>query len=325
MIERNFELNSLENVEFRIYTIGYSRQGESILTILCNKEQILYSVLTDSFQKQVRGLKKFNVLDEILTQYDNPHIDLFVWTHPDQDHSIGIEDALDTYDSDRKAFVFVPDGLDRKDKYEICGKSKDAFDYLNKYYFQRGHGLPISVSSQEERKIVKLRLKEIETGVSIWADFIFIAPSGEVILKRTANENKFTINEMSVVYAINMNGRNFLFTGDFEGSNLQLMSTERMELLKFLKVPHHASYRSNSIVGKIMMHNTVELTQTVTQKGRTPSKEELDCYLKTGQVYVASDDTRKDHQYGYVLAKYGVRDASLIKHPLLVGNAYQHQ
>ena len=325
MIESTFELDSFDHFELRIYTIGYSRQGESILTLLCDKDRILYSVLTDSFQKQAEGKKTYNVLDDIFGNYDNPRIDAFVWTHPDFDHSLGIEYALDTFDPSRGAIVFVPDGLDRKDKYAISGSSKDAFDYLNKNYFQNKHGIPVSVSFHEERKILKLRIKEIASGASVNVDFFFIAPSGEIMLKRAAHEKKFTINEMSIVYAINMNGRNFLFTGDFEGVNLDMMGTDHMELLQYLKIPHHASYRSNSIIGKIQMLNDMSIVQTVTQKGETPDTNELNEYLKLGYVYVASDDTVKKDQYGYVLVKYGVRDVNMIDAPYMEGNAHQHQ
>lgn len=182
----------------------------------------------------------------------------------------------------------------------------------------------VSVSSLEERKIVKICLKEKETGVSVGVEFFFIAPCRELMLKRTANESKFTINEMSIVYAINMNGRNFLFTGDFEGKNMKMMDTSHMELLKFLKIPHHASYRSNNIIGQLLSHNAVNLVQTVTQKGTTPNRDELNEYKKTGIVYVASDDTVKTQQYGYVLTRYGLREAELIETPLMMGNAHQH-
>ena len=323
MIESTCELDSFDHFELRIYTIGYSRQGESILTLLCDKNRILYSVLTDSFQKE-EDIKKYNVLDEVFENYENPRIDAFVWTHPDYDHSLGIEYALDTFDPDREAMVFVPFGLDRKDKYEISGSSKAAFDYLNKFYFQNKHGIPVSVSSREERKILKLRIKEIASGASVNVDFFFIAPSGEIMLKRTAHEKKFTINEMSIVYAINMNGRNFLFTGDFEGVNLDMMGIDHMELLQFLKIPHHASYRSNSIIGKLQMLNDNSIVQTVTQTGETPDTDELNNYLKLGNVYVASDDTVRKDQYGYVLVKYSVRDVRMIEAPYMEGNAHQH-
>ena len=324
MVESTFELDSFDHFELRIYTIGYSRQGESILTLLCDKNRIIYSVLTDSYQKQIKGNKAYNVLDDIFKYFENPRIDAFVWTHPDLDHSIGIEYAFDTFDPERKAMVFVPDGLDRKDKYAISGASKDAFDYLNEYYFQNKHGIPVSVSSHEERKILKLRIKEIVSGASVNVDFFFIAPSGEIMLKRAAHEKKFTINEMSIVYAINMNGRNFMFTGDFEGENLDMMGTDHMELLQYLKIPHHGSYRSSSIIGKLQMLNDRSIVQTVTQKGQTPDKSELNDYLKIGNVYVASDDTVTKDQYGYVLVKYGVRDVNLIDAPYMEGNAHQH-
>lgn len=324
MIDRTIDLDSLDQVEFRIYTIGYSRQGESILALLCENGRIIYSILTDSYQKQTKGIKVYNVLDDIFSQYQNPRIDLFIWTHPDLDHSIGIQDVLDTFDSDRNAFVFMPDGLDRKDKFEISGMAKNAFDYLNTHYIQKTKALPISVSTKEERRIVKLRLKERITGASVNVDFWFLAPSGEIILKRSAQETSFTINEMSIVYAVNLNGQNFLFTGDFEGKNIKMMGTDHMELLKFLKIPHHASSRSNVTVDKLLQLNTGNIVQAVTQKGSTPDRDELNAYLKLGSVLVASDDTKQDNRYGYVLTRYGVKDVNLIEPIGMVGNAHQH-
>ena len=324
MINSTIDLDSLDQVEFRIYTIGYSRQGESILALLCENDRIIYSILTDSFQKQSKGNKVYNALDDIFLQYQNPRIDLFIWTHPDLDHSIGIQYALVTFDATRNAFVFLPDGLDRKDKYELCGLAKDAFDYINTHYIQKTQALPISVSSKEERGIVKLRLKERMSGASVNVDFWFLAPSGEIVLKRSAQETSFTINEMSIVYAVNLNGQNFLFTGDFEGKNIKMMGTDHMELLRFLKIPHHASFRSQSTVNKLLQLNAGNVVQTVTQKASTPDNDELNNYLKLGKVYVASDDTKQDNQYGYVLIRYGVKDVNLIEPIGMVGNAHQH-
>lgn len=324
MIDRTIDLDSLDQVEFRIYTIGYSRQGESILALLCENDRIIHSILTDSFQKQSKGVKVYNVLDDIFSQYQNPRIDLFIWSHPDLDHSVGIQYVLDTFDAARNTFVFLPEGLDRKDKYELCGLAKDAFAYLNTHYIRKNQALPISVSSKEERRIVKLKLKEHITGASVNVDFWFLAPSGEIILKRSAQETSFTINEMSIVYAVNLNGQNFLFTGDFEGKNVKMMGTDHMELLRFLKIPHHASSRSRATVDKLLQLNTGNVVQTVTQKGRTPDTDELKDYLKLGKVYVASDDTKQGHQYGYVLTRYGVKDVNLIEPIGMVGNAHQY-
>lgn len=102
------KVENLCNLHLDIHTIGYPEEGESLLTLLCDANRVLFTVLTDCYEED-----GYNHVASLMQKLDICQIDAFIWTHPDKDHSVGIPKILSKYDPDKKAQIFLPQGVNK--------------------------------------------------------------------------------------------------------------------------------------------------------------------------------------------------------------------
>ena len=95
-----------------IYTIGYSVEGESIVIFIKTGDIIVYSIVIDGYK-----VKDCNITHKLLLEKGIEHIDVFCWTHPNKDHSIGIEEYIPFID--KEALIIIGDGfLEIKEEWQ---------------------------------------------------------------------------------------------------------------------------------------------------------------------------------------------------------------
>lgn len=69
---RKFNIEDYKNVRLRIFVIGYSDQGESIVTLFMDAhEQVFYTMVVDCYAKG-----NVNKTKELLDKFHVVHIDL---------------------------------------------------------------------------------------------------------------------------------------------------------------------------------------------------------------------------------------------------------
>lgn len=95
---------------------------------LMDKDKVLFNVFIDdyeinSYQYWIGNLPK------------DTRIDAFIWTHPDDDHSLGVDRLLKTFDPNKKAQIYLPSSLTKK-LLNDNGKTKalTCYNYLKKNY-----------------------------------------------------------------------------------------------------------------------------------------------------------------------------------------------
>lgn len=90
-------LDKTEEVHISIYHIGYSSEGESSLFILHTSDKnVLYSIVIDCYEENC------NETDRILEEWQlERKVNLIIWTHPHDDHSLGIDNIIGKYSNDK--------------------------------------------------------------------------------------------------------------------------------------------------------------------------------------------------------------------------------
>lgn len=94
---KKFLIEDFRNLKFRIFTIGYASEGESVLGVIDNGDRHLYSFVIDSFQINNNNNSTFNGTLEKIKELKISSIDAFIWTHPDTDHSTDIQELFFDY------------------------------------------------------------------------------------------------------------------------------------------------------------------------------------------------------------------------------------
>ena len=112
-----------KNLQYVIYTIGYHKEGESVLVFIKTDDVIVFTVVIDSYEEG-----EINITCELLARENLNHIDMVCWSHPDKDHSLGISKYLKWIDE--RTIILVGDGF-----VETQENWKDAdgimYDYID--------------------------------------------------------------------------------------------------------------------------------------------------------------------------------------------------
>lgn len=282
MISKEIEIENLDDLFLDIYIAGYLHQGESILCVLREKESILFVSVIDTFTPSYRT----NYVADILTILGNPKIDMLIWTHPDEDHSLGIADLMGNYDSNHEATVFIPSHFS-----EIAGTEALAeFSRLSAWYNPNGRGIglktglsEISVTENEVRSLYSITIIEKSTYSKIHFTTRFYLPNSSRTIRKAANWKSAKTNEYSIVHSFLFNGQQYVFCGDLTKNNVFLLPDEFYNSVKFIKIPHHGSKEPNNLPGIMLsrgVSDAVSATTIYKIGADDPDDEVIDLYKK---------------------------------------------
>lgn len=270
------EVSSFDNVSIEIYTIGFPTEGESILSIIKDEDDILISFLIDSY-------KIGNVVPalEIAEQIKLDHLDYFFWTHPDEDHSVGIEDTLERLDSKHQAKIFLPEGLNLN--LPLSQSARLAIEYINTHYnSRREYSKLVPVSAHgfwENLRTWSINFKEQNSEREMPCRFTMLAPHSSVVERQDFSSSpKF--NDFSLVLSVFWNSFRFVYTGDIPNRGISLLNEDNLKNVLYLKIPHHGSTNSDKMISCMSFSRTGEerAVSTTNKANNIPDNDVLQLY-----------------------------------------------
>lgn len=322
-------VQDLNSLHLDIHTIGYPNEGETLLTLLCDGDKVLFSVLTDCYE-----YLHYNHAKKLLNRLQVKQIDAFIWTHPDKDHSIGIPDFLAKFDPHHKAEIFMPFVNKRMG---LKQKAKEALDYVTKNYnSHRKYDINYVQLHKPKRNdpplplpLMSLKINVVKPQTEINLSYFFILPNDNVVNRVLSSDNPL-LNDLSIVYFITFNDVSFFFCGDLSERNIKFISPDFLKNSVFIKIPHHGSDDDKSSFRKsfIPMFRSQGIehaisTTTVFKCQNLPKVEVLNEYKTISDgVYCTSNIQHKEQidRYGCITAKFS---ANMEKPQIMTtGNAY---
>lgn len=316
---QKIEVPDFSNLILEIHTVGYPSMGESIVTMLKDGKKVLFTVVTDSYRTD-----DCDEVTEIFHRNNDPAVDIFVWTHPDEDHSVGIEHLLDSFDSSHKATIYIPANINR----DIMGNesARKAMDYLLKNYdsMQKYHLASIGSIQGMEPPSKAFIVRSRTTGREIMGYFHFLLPDTSMSVRRAYNKakNSGDMNDFSIVYVLTLNGLRYFYGADMTKTSMRFLDEDNSQYLdnvRFIKIPHHGSKDSAKAVGLLKPYEAEKAVATTTVYGSTnPFAQTLDEYKKICS-HVSSTGCGS-HPFGSILLNFKVNDM-LVPTPICSGNA----
>lgn len=333
-----YQVNNLWNLRLHVYVVGYQPEGESIIFIISENDEIVFTIVTDCYRKS-----ECDEVSKILESYSKPKIDLFVWTHPHDDHSIGIEQLLSNFDQDRNCHIIIPNGLHRLvklSKNNLTGNAINVFNYLKEHYNHPDncesdrhcnyHNVDFDVDSMEEKKFSFL-FKSTGYDQSLPAILTILGPESVLALQNTDGTVVPVLNHLSVVYILDVNGLKFLVTGDLSNKGSIAISDGWFKDFQFLKIPHHGSEEPKSFISRVTLNEDPDpiAVSTISLKNKLPLPKVLDKYKKAlSNVYVThnvNDLVNNRNAFGCVHIEFNPMQNSIINSPSATGNAIKWQ
>ena len=301
----DIEVSDFRNFHLEIYTIGFPTKGESIVSLLKDGTQVKYAFCVDAYYPDGS-----NGLEQIAKITGVTKINRFIWTHPDEDHSVGINRLLDRFDSNHEADIILPAGIHKG--LRLCESAKESMDYIRKYYnYNREYTKVKSVIYNPDFDCPRTSLvvKEQISDNIVVCSFTIFAPHGAVVNRFDFVASPY-FNDISVSFEFKCNSFGFLYTGDMMNKTIELLDDYEFHNTQFVKIPHHGSKSSGKLIRKLKEQDGIHALSVSTVNGndKLPEEDILKGYMDVSEkVYVTGPGAE---EYGIVKMDYCLYDAS---------------
>lgn len=255
-------MDNTADLVLKVHVIGYKDMGESIVVVFWNRNvgKPLYSMVIDMFKRRDKRGQWVNRTFDVLNDYgiNSTKLDAVCWSHPDEDHSRGLDDLLKLY-CDGETKVFVTYGVHDPDFSKIKHNKNDKLfiDEILKLNKQLKLSCnPVVTSEGETHSLETLIIKSSLMGVNEQPMVIKIealSPCGGVLSYKTLTVKRMPKNELAMAVMVSIGEARWVFSSDILDEEIERLNEWHLNRPLFVKVPHHGSDSSGRFLTKCSM------------------------------------------------------------------------
>lgn len=270
-------VSDTSKLQIKLYVIGYKEQGESIIMLFVDtvNDTVVYSIVIDSCLANDGTSKTVEILD-------SSHVgklNILCWTHPDTDHTLGIDTLVNDY-CDKTTKILIPFGLFGRDADPIAYNEGDQERIKN--LFQHNNRktkcvIPVGPTSGDWERICDLQFDDVlnQTDAVIMA----MSPHKDYIAENLTANSKIDKNHLSISLMVKIGDYKFDFCGDITSRTINHIWEEPFIRPLFLKTPHHTSRYSLNLLDRLTVEpDSLGCTTTFAREG-LPHEDAVEAYL----------------------------------------------
>ena len=319
-MKNNNILFLIDNLVVEIFVIGYPDKGESQIIFLTDRtnNSIIFSCVIDCYRHQ-----NINKTIEVLKERNISILDMFIWTHTDIDHSLGIVDLVTSYCNKKTNFI-LPELVygNLNDFIEYNNEIKESFDVINSFNTGTNYNVnSATVVPNGHASIWRNKFIDKDNGAELIFEILAIAPCSALLRRRYGIGEINKKNDLSIATIFKIGQLNLLFSGDIENQTINQIADYHFENLAYLKTPHHTSTTSTNLIEKIKNNFNFKIPTAVTtvyKSNNLPHNDVVNEYKKiTDNFY--STGIGNDY-FGITYTKYHILSNSITEE-ILTGNA----
>jgi beta-lactamase superfamily II metal-dependent hydrolase len=314
------------SLTFELNVIGYKTKGECVLAVLKADGKVAFVGLIDCY-RDAEGNEAIRILHDA----GRKHFDFVCWTHPHDDHSIGMDEVVQNY-CDHDTFFWMP-WMGTKDTSPFSREARatyqSLFDVIELKKKAKMHVNTVSNGMRLESFLCRKN-----DGFSKYRFSIFsFAPSGELLTANLVNNVKTVGNLFSVGLNISIGEFNVMLAGDVENRTFAIIPDfDIVAPIDYIKIPHHASSSGVGLVEKLKnldIDAPSIASTTVFRTHSLPDPSVLSVYKRWSpqmQVYSSGsiDGNKDDLRYGIVQTRFDILQKEEVAiETELFGNAVQ--
>lgn len=295
-------VDDINKITLEVFTIGYTEKGESQVVLLYDNvnANCILSFVIDCY-----SVNESNITMDILNQYNINYLDYFIWTHTDEDHSIGINNIIDTF-CNKKTQFYLPEGVtgNENDFINYNQEVKECFDKINA--FNQGdnynvHSLTSVVGGHTN--VLKMFFVDSFSSKEFVLEILGIAPISALIRRRWNDGEVKKKNDLSIATIFKVGEIGLLFSGDIENQTINQIPDFYFEGLNYIKTPHHTSKSSYKLLEKIKKTvNNEKISSAVSTTYKTHNLPDIDL-VQQYKKYVNTFSSTGDGNIGYGYVK----------------------
>lgn len=313
-MSKRISISSRINTLLRIYVVGYPLRGESIICQIIDSStsDILFSMVVDCFkyynQNRTLEILKRNGIDQ-------KKIDMVCWTHPDYDHSYGLDEIISSC-CDQNTLYVVPKNF-YGDKHSVIQNNKEDYKIVQhianllprEKNVQSGY-VTIDVAAGELCQINHFSLVDAEGELPI--QIVAYAPISQQINNRILKSQKISKNELSIFMGIKVGEYQFLLCGDTENDAIDTMDENYFRDVIFVKIPHHSSLTSIHLLTLLKNEILIACTTTYKIKG-LPNQQVIAAYKNKTRHMDSTGAPINGEKYGMITYDFDLFNKKEVK------------
>lgn len=288
-----------------VYLIGYASQGESIVFFLKADDHVSYSGVIDCYEYQ-----SVNKTIELLKAEGVDKIDFLCWTHPHDDHTLGLNDIFTSFcDNNTKIWItdIYPDCFG--DDYSAA--SIELYNNIKAKVRNRNSKVKIAT---DNKVLATFKCSGLQT---YQFEICSFAPNSTILTERKEFGQPMKGNPYSIGLSIFAGRFNIMLCGDVENPTIKRFEEEYFDTqIDYIKIPHHGSSSANKlpeIIGSFGLKPPNVATTTVFTMGHLPEDDVLIKYQKwgTNEIYITHGLNLNENKdtYGIVLTSFDILEA----------------
>ena len=299
-------ISDRRNLLVKVFVIGYPNRGESICVLFIDAgygNKVLYSMVIDSFK-----YKRINKTVDILCRFgvDKDKLNMLVWSHPDYDHTFGINEIINGF-CDENTKVILPYDLNGEVWNKVKYNRDDKNIIQNILRLVRRKFKSHETACVPEKKFVpfeNLEFNDLIGGLSVIIQAV--SPHGSRINYLLETESEIHKNELSLCLQIDIGNEyknSLVFLSDIENEAIAMLDSKCFESPVFIKIPHHTSSTSDEFLKEIseLEEKPYVACTTVYKIHGLPEKHLLEKYRKcVSQIDCTGFKKKKSQNYGCV-------------------------
>jgi beta-lactamase superfamily II metal-dependent hydrolase len=319
-VNKNQLVDDVRNLLLEVYTIGYPEQGESQVILIKEKSSgiVYFSCVIDCFSNQV------NKTIDILKDSEVKALNYFIWTHTDEDHSIGIDDIIDGFCLQDTVFI-IPEGIygNERELVNYNSRIKSTFEkiHLHNNGIRYNVNTATVIKGQHSRIFYKKYIDKVMNEIVF--EIIAIAPVSALYRRRYKSGEIKKKNDLSIATLFKINDLSLLFSGDMEDQTIRLIPDSYFDHLSYIKTPHHTSSSSTELITKIDSNFQSEkiptAVSTVYKRHNLPDMSVVEEYKKYVNLFYSTGIGNE--LFGYVKTVFDVVNKEILSERCF-GNAY---
>lgn len=299
-------ISDRRNLLVKVYIIGYSNRGESICVLFLDagyENKVLYSIVIDSFKH--KGVNKtVDILN--LWGINKDKLNMLVWSHPDYDHTFGINEIISRF-CNEDTMVILPYDLNGEAWNKVKYNREDHNIVQNILKLTQRKFKSHETACVPEKMFVPFKKLEFNDLIGdLYATIQAVSPHGSRINYLLESYSEIHKNDLSLCLQIDIGNEykySLVFLSDIENDAIELLSPKCYDSPVFIKIPHHTSSTSDkycNILSSLKEKPYVACT-TIYKSQKLPEKDLLDEYRKNVcQVDCTGFSKSKKRNYGLV-------------------------
>lgn len=301
-------LTKVEDLFIEIYLIGYNNAGESILFLIKSKtpdEKIIFSGVVDCYEENGKN-ETIQLLDKLRVE----KLDFLCWTHPDDDHSIGMDKLFDNYTNKETRIILPQSLIELKDK--LSDKTSTLCENIGeKVYKKKDSEMYDVVEAQAGMKLIDLSIGSKYRIEPYKFQITAISPFYDLILSQYKNK-QLKNNHFAIALCLEFEGINILLTSDIEQRTIHRFydNISLPSKIHYLKIPHHGSNKSEvflDFLNKRNINNFMISCSTVYSNCKLPDIKLMEKYKIKSKNTFCTNGNIKSNINTYGIGILGVR------------------